>query len=233
MRRDCVLTFTDQQILAFFEWTLDKICTCVQDILRRENIANIVLVGGYGSSSVLGDRIRSTFGEEHQVIVPDSSVRPQAAIVHGAAYFGLYTSVIESRISEKTYGIKVSKLWFDGCGFSESESEWDPELSERRVHYVFKSMVKRGTRIKPGETFKSQGHRPIYPGKKQIRLRVFQSNLRSPRLTTKDCEELGDLVVPLLSDDDKFDVHFTFGAELRVEIIRGDGDRHFATIDIG
>ena len=40
------------------------------------------------------------------------------------------------------------------------------------------------------------------------------------------------MVTTVASDDDKFNVHLTFGSELRVEIIRDDGDRHFAIIDI-
>lgn len=236
MRRDCVLTFTDRQVLDFFEPTLKKICDCVQSILSREDIATIVLVGGYGSSPVLGDRVRSTFEADRygvKVIVPDSTVHPQAAIVHGAAYYGLYTSVIGIRIPTKTYGIATNEKWFDGCRFSEKESEWDATLSERRVDNVFVPIVKRGTKIKPGATFKSLGYSPLYPSQKHVGFNVFQSDLFTPKFATAlQCDKLGEVKVPVRHDDDKFDVYFTFGSELRVEIVRQDGDRHFEIINI-
>ena len=236
MRRDCVLTFTDKQILDFFEPTLNQICNCVESILSRHDIATIVLVGGYGSSSVLGDRVRSTFEANPysvNVIIPDSTVHPQAAIVHGAAYYGLYTSVIGIRIPTKTYGIASNEKWFDGCRFAEADSEWDATLAERRVTNVFVSIVKRGTKIKPGETFKSLGYSPLYPGQKDVTFRVFQSDLCSPKFTTQShCDKLGEVLVPVRHDDDQFDVYFTFGSELRVEIIRQDGDRHFEIVNI-
>ena len=69
---------------SFFKPTIEKICRCVKDILLRyEDVSAMILVGGYGTSAVLGERIRSTFEAKPfdvKVVIPDSNVRPQAAI---------------------------------------------------------------------------------------------------------------------------------------------------------
>lgn len=192
------------------------------------------MVGGYGASAALREHVKSAFqaAPYHKtIVVPDSNVRPQAAVVHGASYFGLYTSVIGIRIAKKTYGVQASIKWHAGCGFTESDAEWDFELKELRVCNIFSTIVKKDTRISPGETFKRCSYSPLYRNQSVVSFKVFQSDRYSPKLTD-DCQKLGEISVPYRSIDDRFDVHFTFGSELRVEIIRQDGDRNFTTIDI-
>jgi len=236
IRRDSVLTFSDAQMLAFFEPTMTKICSCVKGILDgNKEVSAIVMVGGYGASAALRERIKSVFEAapyHKNIVVPDSGVRPQAAVVHGASYFGLYTSVIGTRISKKTYGIRTSWKWHKGCGFAENIAEWDSELKELRVKNIFATIVKRDARIGSGETFKEGPYLPLYRNQTTVSFQVYQSDLYNPKITTDGCEKLGEITVPCQSINDKFDVHFTFGADMRVEIIRQDGDRNFTTIEI-
>lgn len=223
-------------MLAFFEPTVTKICDCVKGVLERNtDVSAIVMVGGYGASAALRERVKSVFEAapyNKTIVVPDSGVRPQAAVVHGASYFGLYTSVIGVRITKMTYGIGTSQKWYKGCGFDESAAEWDSELNELRVNDIFSTIVKKDTRIKPGETFKRGPYKPIYRNQRRVTFKVFQSDLYSPKLVTNECKKLGEITVPCRSIDDEFDVQFTFGADVRVEIIRQDGDRNFTNIEI-
>ena len=237
MRRESLLVFSDEQMREFFEPTLKQICDCVKRILQTSTeVSVIVLVGGYGSSAVLGDRIRSIFQAspfDKKVIIPDSTVRPQAAIAHGASYYGLYTTVIGTRIAEKSYGVKTSEKWYPGCPYAETDAEWDVERSEKRVKNLFSSIVRLGTRIKPGDTFKTGDvYSPLYSYQERVSFEVYESDLYSPKFTKEKCKKLGEVVVPCRGINDNFSVEFTFGSELRVEVVRQDGDRNFATIEV-
>lgn len=70
----------------------------------------IFLVGGFGSSNYLLNRVHEVFDSRvKQIICPP---RAALAVVRGAVYFGLNPRVITSRVSRRTYGINAG-LPFD------------------------------------------------------------------------------------------------------------------------
>jgi hypothetical protein len=79
----------------------------------RENpgIRNIMVVGGFGSSKALSERVKAEFHLKGgvKVILPDTRPKPQGAIVHGAVYFGLYRNIVVSRVAAFTYGMAVRR----------------------------------------------------------------------------------------------------------------------------
>lgn len=226
------LVLTREQMLRFFAPTLAKICTAVEELLgKHPEVRTIVVVGGYGSSKALSKAIRGKFQtDDCDVVIPDMTIRPQAAVVHGAAYYGLYTTVIKSRVSRFTYGVSCSKRWFSGCGFPESEAVMDAKLGSKWVKDVFSSIVKQGQSISPLQTFKSEKFCPKYAEDKEVRFAIYKSDMYNPKRSTADCVKLGEISVPCRDINDRFDVEFSFAAELHVEIVRKDGQRYPTTV---
>lgn len=75
-----------------------------------KRIECIFLVGGFGSSNYLYQKVMEAFeGRVKQVLCPP---RAALAVVRGAAYFGLNPRAVTSRISRRTYGINAG-LPFD------------------------------------------------------------------------------------------------------------------------
>ncbi|GAA5805692.1 hypothetical protein EDC94DRAFT_625764 [Helicostylum pulchrum] len=73
-------------------------------------VSCIFLVGGFGSSNYLFQRVQEVFGTRvKQILCPP---RAPMAVVRGAVYFGLNPRVITSRVSRRTYGINAG-LPFD------------------------------------------------------------------------------------------------------------------------
>jgi hypothetical protein len=230
------LAFTHGQMMQFFEPTVNQIINCVDGILvKLPQIQYIVLVGGYGSSAVLGDAFRTKYNSEplnKVVIIPDSDIKPQAAIVHGAALFGLYTTVVRSRIVEYTYGVNCTQTWFAGCGFTKDYARWDDVLKEWRVENIFSHIVRIGDEAKPGKPFQRGGYRPVYKDQTKVTFKIYRSTEFSPRFVSDEsCELLGQVTIDCRNIDDTFTAIFTFAAELRVEVIRCDGLREFKTIE--
>jgi hypothetical protein len=59
---DATLVLTQEQMMKFVKPTVDQILDCVDGILHKSpEIQYIVLVGGYGSSPVLGDVFRTKY----------------------------------------------------------------------------------------------------------------------------------------------------------------------------
>jgi molecular chaperone DnaK (HSP70) len=110
------LTMSKELMLSFFEPFLHATVQETQRIISAHvGIRHIMVVGGFGSSKVLTQRIKTEFHNRGgvKVVLPDTRPKPQGAIVHGAVYYGLHKNIIQSRVSPYTYGIAVRK---DGEG---------------------------------------------------------------------------------------------------------------------
>lgn len=86
-----------------------------------KRVSCIFLVGGFGSSNYLYQRVQEAFEDRvKQILCPP---RAAMAVVRGAVYFGLNPRIVTSRVSRRTYGINA------GLPFDESR---DP-LSSRVI----------------------------------------------------------------------------------------------------
>jgi hypothetical protein len=104
--RNGFLTMSKALMLSFFEPFLKKTVEETKKVLRENlGIRNIMVVGGFGSSKVLSERVKAEFHLKGgvKVILPDTRPKPQGAIVHGAVYFGLYRNIVVSRVAAFTY----------------------------------------------------------------------------------------------------------------------------------
>ncbi|KAG1140410.1 hypothetical protein G6F37_001775 [Rhizopus arrhizus] len=111
--RDKVFEPVVQRVLALIEKQLAQV--------PDQNVSCIFLVGGFGSSNYLFQRVQETFqNRAKQILCPP---RAPLAVVRGAVYSGLNPRLITSRVSRRTYGINA------GLPFDESR---DP-LSSRVV----------------------------------------------------------------------------------------------------
>lgn len=238
MDRAITLHISPGLMESFFQPTLKGIGDLVQPLLdEHRDVDTIVVVGGYGSSQVVSEEIQRRFGPDgygKNVIIPSGDLRPQAAVVHGAAYFGLNTRVIETRPAPYTFGVRSNILWFKGCGYPESDAKWDEELKEMRVNDVFSTIVNKGDRVSPFQEFPSNSSfSALYQSQSVVSFDVYSSSAFCPKKTTeKTCEKLGTVTVPCRSQDDTFGVIFTFGEELKVEVVSENGDRRKILIDM-
>lgn len=78
--------------------------------MEGKQLKTIFLVGGFGSSGYLYDRVKAVFQNQvSQILYPS---RAALAIVRGAVLSGLYPQPISTRVSRRTYGINAG-LPFD------------------------------------------------------------------------------------------------------------------------
>ncbi|KAI9315669.1 hypothetical protein BX666DRAFT_1878862 [Dichotomocladium elegans] len=94
------------------EEIFDPVVNKVLSLIRQQyeqipdgRLTYLLLVGGFGSSNYLYQRIQDTFFEFDKIVCP--AERAALAVVRGAAYYGLNPQVIKARVSRRTYGINA------------------------------------------------------------------------------------------------------------------------------
>jgi hypothetical protein len=148
-------------MLSFFEPLLAATVKETRSVLTRTGgITTIMVVGGFGSSKAVTERIRSEFHGVNgiRVIMPDPTPKPQGAIVQGAVYFGLYKNIIDSRLSPYTYGIAMQVN-----GVTDS----------------FYVLVRKGQEL-PEDHFVERVGQPGSAAQTALKWRLFRSDLAEP-----------------------------------------------------
>lgn len=100
-RRSTTVLVPLSKILHFFRPVVDKIVKHVSDLLARDPVDYILLVGGFAESKILMHRVKNAFENSNtRVVVP---LRPSLAVVRGAVAFSLGRGKqIRSRLARYT-----------------------------------------------------------------------------------------------------------------------------------
>jgi hypothetical protein len=167
-----------------------------------------MVVGGFGSSKVLTERVRAEFNNKGgvRVILPDGNPKPQGAIVHGAVYFGLYKDIVSSRVAAYSYGIAVRE---DG------------------VDEVFSILVRKGDELPNGHRAELEAY-PVVPHQTEGTWRVYHSDKTNPTTVIGE-HKLGSLTATFPPNEDQSKrkqtgvFHFG-GSEIRVTIEDAEGN---------
>ncbi|KAI9277266.1 hypothetical protein BDA99DRAFT_430181 [Phascolomyces articulosus] len=91
-----------------FDPVIDKVLSLIEQQYQQISggrLDSLFLVGGFGSSKYLQQRVRKEFqgSKVNQIVCP--AERTALAVVRGAVYHGINSGAIVSRISRRTYGI--------------------------------------------------------------------------------------------------------------------------------
>uniref|UniRef100_A0A8B9JBY4 Heat shock 70 kDa protein 12A n=1 Tax=Astyanax mexicanus TaxID=7994 RepID=A0A8B9JBY4_ASTMX len=128
--------------------SLRSIENLIKDILKNNNlkISYIFLVGGFALSPYVNSFVKKKFGGQCKVLCP---VDAQMAVLRGAVTFGMMPNVVESRISQFTYGIETADLFDE----SKHKGKRKRVTKEGKVYcdVCFKSLVKRDESVQFNE----------------------------------------------------------------------------------
>lgn len=180
----------------------------------------LFLVGGFSNSELLRGRIQKAFSNRVRKIIMPS--RPEAAVLWGAAAYGLDPAQLGPRRSQFTYGFRIQSPFRPGI---DPESKRNPTTDRCPVR--FHTFVKAGALVAFNDyaTFSLRG---VNPKATYGRL-VFYSCPRQDVIYTdeEDVVELGFVTVEYpkgpRSRPPILDLHLFFGrTEIAVEAINRD-----------
>lgn len=111
---DGVLCVSVEEMKAeVFEPVISDVLDLIHKQLHQsQNCSAIFLVGGFGSSRYLEERVRQNFS--HLVGLVAVPQRPELAVVRGAVYAGLNTKTINMRVARRWYGVDANMPFEEG-----------------------------------------------------------------------------------------------------------------------
>lgn len=186
------LKATDLQVI--FEPVILQIIQLVRDQIAatRVPVRAVLLVGGFGASTYLKERLRNALHESVQVLQPPKA---WSAVVEGAVMKGLAqnspnssTSVrVKNRVARKHYGVELSMEYNEALHWN-MDKRWDGLDGKWRVTAMH-WLIKRGDAVSENEPF----YTPLdWTGKvsegrvKNVRLRFYCDESRRPAPVARD-----------------------------------------------
>jgi hypothetical protein len=220
----------------FFTESFTGIVQHVASLLEKKantDCAAIVMVGGYSESKILQSAIKSKFGGDLKIIIPEEA---GLAVLKGAVLFGHRPSTISERICKYTYG--------QGCGHLTTAKCNHPETKtgiENGNLYCFNMFLKHitiGDSVKLEEEQLEQVVSPIYADQKSATWDIYATTSPDPCLVTEPgCIKIGQFIIPIpdtsLGTDREIGTMFIFGGtEIAVKVEdKSTGKIHIHSVD--
>ncbi|KAF9159923.1 Heat shock 70 kDa protein 12A [Actinomortierella ambigua] len=89
-----------------FDPVVDNVLELIQgQLFKATTLSAIFMVGGFGSSTYLLERVKKAFGREVKII--SAPYRPEIAVVSGAVYTAMNPKKVTARAIRRCYGIRV------------------------------------------------------------------------------------------------------------------------------
>ncbi|XP_014818777.1 PREDICTED: LOW QUALITY PROTEIN: heat shock 70 kDa protein 12B-like [Calidris pugnax] len=104
---DGMIMVTYDKMRTFFDYSIKNIIHTLREILSKPGMTKvqyILLVGGFASSIILRDAVSQAFRKKYHILCPMDA---QVAIAKGAVLFGVNPHIVASRVSARTYGLRV------------------------------------------------------------------------------------------------------------------------------
>ncbi|CAL1581358.1 unnamed protein product [Knipowitschia caucasica] len=156
---------------SFFHESLVHITDSLCEILdSHSQIQYILLLGGFSQSRILCDHVRQQFSDRARVLCPKN---PQEAILKGAVVFARDQSVIRSRKSAFTYGVKISVRYDKSkhkSKITNKEGDW--------CNVMFKKLVGIDEDVGWDET-KEYSFTPIERDQRAMNLEFYRTERKS------------------------------------------------------
>ena len=185
---------------AFFKPVLDGLVQKVKEQFEQldsQGCDILYLVGGFSTSPILRQRIQQEFGNRAKIVMPS---QPGAAIVEGAASFGLNQESIRSRRSRLTYGCKVCEVFDENKDriYKSKREKFNGKDSWYLCNRFFVFVV-AGECVDVNEIV-TRSLFPMTPDQKILTFNFYGTRKRDSRyVDDPDVEELGELEVDISS----------------------------------
>ncbi|KAF9426193.1 hypothetical protein BGZ76_002870 [Entomortierella beljakovae] len=177
-----------------FEPVISDVLDLIQKQLHQSQSCNaIFMVGGFGSSRYLEERVRQEFS--HLVGLIAVPQRPELAVVRGAVYAGLNTKTINMRVARRWYGVDANMPFEEGV---------DPESKKIISHdgHVrckerFSVYVRPGQQIGVDECVSKEYVTWSYPKGLDSPLYVCNSPNQPKYITDPGVQKIADFHIPM------------------------------------
>lgn len=194
---------------------------------KKINIDVLLMVGGFSESPVLQKKIKKTFGDRMDIVIP-----PEASlcVLKGAVLFGFEPERVTERISRYTFGVEQS-VKFDPKVHSDSRKT--SVKGKEMVDGVFDVHVRVGDIVKYGEFQAERVYYPMSRNDLEYPVAIYRSTNKDPKFTHEDgCDRVACFNIKrpfekgTSTKNEAIKVKLAFGhSDIVVEVIAKDGTR--------
>lgn len=219
--RDDAIEIDAAAMRSLFAPVLDGIVEKIEAVLGRipdGRCDYLLLAGGFAHSPLLKQRIDEAFGGRTKIVhLPD----PGAAVVAGAAQYGLSPELIRERRTRLTYGCAISLPFEDGKD-PVKKRVYKNGTKEPYCSYRFCTFATIGEGV-PVDHPVVHTFEPFHPGQKRVELNFLATRKAAPRYADEDgVEPIGEVTLDLPKgwtvDKGAIEVRMFFGrTEIEVE----------------
>lgn len=201
---------------AFFEPVLEGLVETIEEqfqILDDYQCDILYLVGGFSTSPVLRQRIQQEFEDRIKIVMP---AQPGAAIVEGAAAFGMNPDSIRSRRSRLTYGCDVRDVFDEKLDLArKSDRQEDLEKKEYYMSNRFSSFITAGQSVGIDEVI-TKSFVPSTAAQTAVAFTFYATKKENPRYVDEtDVQEIGKIRIDISStvgtEDRSIEASMNFG----------------------
>lgn len=155
--------------------SVNAVCKCLNTDLATRTLSKVsalYMVGSFSKSNYLLDEVRkateSSVPPDHIINPPESSL----AIVNGAVMYGINPSIVQERVSARSYGLSVLEA-FDSTKHSETRAVFYNKV--KWCSGVYDEFLECGQRIRnTGEPIKKK-HVPVEPDQRSMGIEVYSA----------------------------------------------------------
>ncbi|XP_078325244.1 heat shock 70 kDa protein 12A-like isoform X3 [Crassostrea virginica] len=222
------MTISKKLFTTFFQTSVDNVIKIIREILDTPGLTDVntlLAVGGYAESTLIVDKLKTTFSQKKVVIPTD----PSLSVLKGAVIYGFEPEIIASRVCRYTYGIAKQGIWKEG----DPESKKLPERTRKGLHWcdgVFDKHVEVGQVVRVGE-FQDPKEYFAVEGQKMALLDFYASREKNPRFVDEPgCTCVGSFVLDLSGKQSRENILVRIGVggtELEIEAMEKNTQRVF------
>ncbi|KAF9991898.1 Heat shock 70 kDa protein 12A, partial [Entomortierella chlamydospora] len=176
-----------------FEPVVMNVLALIQEQLDgAKNCSAIFMVGGFGSSSYLLQRVKQRFSNMVKTI--SAPHKPEMAVVCGAVYAGLNPKIVTARVTRRCYGVGVNERFEEGVDpISFKIMKPDGARCKNR----FSTFVRKGQKVQVDECVTNSYHFTKSDSTSNFSINIYAIDGYPPRYTTDyGVSKLAEISIP-------------------------------------
>ena len=182
---------------ALYDPSIDAICKCLNKDLATQKLSEVstlYMVGSFSKSSYLLQCVRQNIRsavESQQIFNPPDS---QLAVVKGAVMYGIDPSIVQERVSARSYGIRIRRE-FDAAKDPSSKAEF---VNGRKLCTgVYDEFLQCGQTVCNVSEVIKKVFVPVEPHDTTMSISIYSAEDTVEYVDEKGCQKMANITVEM------------------------------------
>ena len=184
-------------VKALYNPSIDAICKCLNKDLatqRLSEVSTLYMVGSFSKSSHLLQSVRQNTRsavESQHIFNPPQS---QLAVVKGAVMYGINPSIVQERVSARSYGIRIRRD-FDAAKDPSDKAEF---INGRKMcNEVYDEFLQCGQTVCNASEVIKKVYVPVEPHETYMSISIYSAEDTVEYVDEKGCQKLANITVEM------------------------------------